>query len=157
TAQSARRLIGSTNSLPIRLAAENLPRDPQRSGMTVASIAAAIAMAASLAGLVRSFEGAWVQWIEQRFGSDVIVGGGTRFRLLAGPAMGAEVGQRLTALPEVGVVEPFRVLTIRLAGRPAFLQGMSPDVRGAHGGLAIVEGDSRTALEALKSGDTVLL
>jgi putative ABC transport system permease protein len=153
----ARRAIGSTGSLPVRLAVENLPRDPRRSGMTVASITAAIAMAASVAGLMQSFESAWVQWIEHRFGSDVVVGSGSRFRLLAGPAMAAEIGDRLARLPEVAEVEPFRVLTIRLGTRRAFLQSVSPDTRAARGGLMMVEGESTAALASLKSGDAVLL
>ena len=152
-----RRTVGRIGSLPVRLAAENLPRDPHRGGMTVASITAAIAMAASAAGLVQSFERAWVQWIEQRFGSDVVVGSGSRLRLLAGPAMAAEVADRLAALPEVADVEPFRVLPIRLGARPAFLQSVSPEVRAARGGLMMVEGDSTAALASLTVGDTVLL
>jgi putative ABC transport system permease protein len=159
-----RHAIGSAGSLPVRLAIENLPRDPRRAGMTVASITAAIAMAASVAGLAQSFESAWLQWIEHRFGSDVVVGSGSRLRLLAGPAMTAEIGDRLTALKDrdtgkhlVAAMEPFRVVKIRLGTRPVFLQSVSPDVRKHHGGLLMVEGESNSALASLQQTDDAVL
>jgi len=151
-------LVEHVSSLPVRLGAENVPRTPWRSGATVATIAAALGMAVTLASLVQSFEGAWMGWLEQRFGADLFVGAGARFRLLAGPPMSAEVGQAIAGVPGVASVEPFRVLQVQLAdGRLVFLQGISIDDRLAHGGLAMVEGDLSGAASALKAGAGVLL
>jgi putative ABC transport system permease protein len=152
-----RGLVTRSQSLPIRLAGDNLPRRPGRAGITVATIAAAFGFSVSIAGLVRSFEGAWSGWIEQHFAADLFVGSGARFRLLAGPAMAPELRDRLASIPGVASVEPFRVLPLELEKRPVFLQGISVDDRLAHGGLDMVEGDLATAAPALLDGTGVLV
>lgn len=152
------RIVQHVPWLPLRLGAENLPRTPWRSGATVATIAAALGMAVTLASLVQSFENAWMGWIEQRFGADLFVGAGARFRLLAGPPMDHDVGKTIATVPGVASVEPFRVMQVQLAdGRLVFLQGMSIDDRFAHGGLAMVEGRLSDAAPALQTGAGVLL
>jgi putative ABC transport system permease protein len=155
--QVARRVAGRTTRLPVRLAAENLPRGPTRSGTTVAIIAAALGMAVTLTGLVHSFEKAWLGWIDEHFGADLFVGSGGRFRLLAGPPMRLEVGDEIAALPGVDSVEPFRVLSATVGDQPVFLQGISIRERLARGGLAMVEGDLATAAPALHDGSGVLV
>jgi putative ABC transport system permease protein len=152
-----RRLVGSSRWLPGRLAAENFPRSPRRTGITLATIAAACGMAVSMSGLVQSFDAAWSGWIRERFAADVFVGSGSRFRLLAGPPMGPEVRAALAAIPGVASVEPFRVIPIEFQDRPAFLQGVALDDRLRHGGLDMVEGDLRQAARALRDGSGVLL
>jgi putative ABC transport system permease protein len=152
-----RRVTVHSYRLPVRLAVENMPRAPRRSGMTVTVIAAAIGMTVGLAGLVQSFEGAWLGWIDHHFGADLFVGSGARFRLLAGPPMDASVRATLAGVEGVASVEPFRVIPMRLGGRPVFLQGVSIDDRLAHGGLAMVEGDLAAAAPALRDGTGVLL
>ena len=152
------RLVRQVSSLPIRLGAENVPRTPWRSGATVATIAAALGMAVTLASLVQNFEGAWMGWLEQHFGADLFVGAGARFRLLAGPPMAEAIGRTIAGVPGVASVEPFRVMQVRLDdGRLVFLQGMSIDDRLAHGGLAMVEGTLSIAAPALKAGAGVLV
>jgi putative ABC transport system permease protein len=152
-----RWLTRRSTSLSLRLAADNLPRSPSRSGSTVATIAAALGMAVTLAGVVHSFESAWLGWVEQHFGADLFVGSGARFRLLAGPPMAEEVGHRIAGVPGVAAVEPFRVLRIRLGEQPVFLQGIALEERAAHGGLPMVQGDFEAALPALRSGRGALI
>jgi putative ABC transport system permease protein len=71
--------------------------------------------------------------------------------------MAAEVADALARVPGVAAVEPFRLIRIRLADRPVFLQGISLPQRLAHGGLPMVEGDLAAALPALEAGTGVLL
>lgn len=152
-----RRLTRRSRSLPARLAADNMPRSPWRSGATVATISAALGMAVTLASVVHSFERAWLAWVEQHFGAHLFVGGGTQFRLLAGPPMDEGVRRLIEGTAGVANVEPFRVLPIRLGDRPVFLQGISLRDRLAHGGLPMVEGDFEAAVARLRKGDGVLV
>jgi putative ABC transport system permease protein len=154
---AALRCARRTRSLPIRLAAGNIPRSPARSGATVATIAAAIGLTVTLIGLVQSFDAAWLGWIQHHFGADLFVGSGARFRLIAGPPMGEDVAREIAAIPGVDSVEPFRVVQITLDDRPVFLEGISIGERLAHGGLAMVEGDLTAAAPALEAGAAVLL
>lgn len=151
------RLARWSPSLPLRLATENLPRTPNRSGTTVSTIAAALGMAVTLAGLVQSFEGAWMTWLEQHFGADLFVGSGARFHLVAGPPMANDVRRAMARIPGVASIEQFRVIPIRLDDRVVFLQGISVDDRLKHGGLAMVEGDLAAAAPSLSAGTGVLL
>ncbi len=155
--RAMQRLTRSSSWLPLRLAAENLPRAPRRTGTTVATITAALGMAVTLAGLVHSFERSWMSWLEHHFGGDLFVGSGARFRLLAGPPMGPDVAALLGQVTGVASVEPFRVVPLRLGDRPAFLQGISVQDRLLRGGLPMVEGDLATAAPTLQDGTGVLV
>ncbi len=152
-----RRLTRRSLRVSLRLAAENLPRAPGQGGATVAIIAVATGMAVATACLVRSFEQAWLGWLEQHFAADLFVGSGDRIRLLAGPSMAPAVADALAAIPGVAAVEPFRVLPFRIGDRPTFLQGISVADRSARGGLAMVEGSFAAAAPSLLDGTAVLL
>jgi putative ABC transport system permease protein len=151
------RLGRRSGSVVLHLAMESVARSPRRGGAMVATVAVGLGMVVQFTGLVQSFERAWVTWIEQHFGADLFVGSGARVRLMAGPPMSRAVRARLEEVPGVASVEPFRVLRIRLDDRPVFLQGLSLDDRLAHGGLAMVAGDVRTAAAALRAGTGVLV
>lgn len=141
----------------VRLAAENLPRTPSRGGATVATIAAALAIAVTLACLVESIESAWLAWIREHFAADLLLGSGGRVRILAGPPISLQVGDEIARIPGVSRVEPFRVVPIRIGDRPAFLQGVSIPDRLARGGMPMVDGDFASAAPALEAGRGVLL
>jgi putative ABC transport system permease protein len=155
--RAMQRLARASSWLPLRLAAENLPRAPRRTGTTVATITAALGIGVTLAGLVHSFEHSWTSWLEHHFGGDLFVGSGARFQLLAGPPMGPDVAALLAEVPGVASVEPFRVVPLRLGDRPAFLQGISVRDRLLRGGLPMVEGELATAAHALRDGTGVLV
>jgi len=151
------RATSSTRRLPLRLAAIHLARAPARSGATVATIAAALGIASALAILVESFQGAYLQWVEQHFAADLFVGSGGRVRLLAGPPIGPGVTDVIRSIDGVASVEPFRVIRIRLGDRTVFLQGISVADRLARGGLPMVEGTLEAAAADLENGTAVLL
>ena len=151
----ARRWLSSHLPLPAALAAENLPRSPGRSGGTVATIAATMGIAVTVAILVQSHDRMSLGWIEQHFGADLFVGSGSRVRLMAATPMRSEFGDQIAELPGVESVEPFRTVQIDLNGRPVFLQGLSLEDRLAHGGLPMIEGTLEDALEGLAAGDGV--
>src|SRR4029450_3131531 len=71
------RLVSGARWLPGRLAAENFPRSPRRTGITLATIAAACGMAVCMTGLVQSFDAAWSAWVPEHFAGDVFVGSGS--------------------------------------------------------------------------------
>ena len=143
--------------LPVLLAAQNLPRQPGRSGGTVATIIATMSLAVVVVTLVCSFEAGWVGWIEQHFGADLFVGRGSRVRLIASTPMGREIGLKLAALPGVESVEPFRSKRIAFNGSPIFLQGVSVDQRLRRGGLPMIEGTFAAAADGLRKGTEVLV
>lgn len=151
------RLTRRLPAVAPRLAAASLPRTPGRSGSTLAMIVAAVAIAMNLAGLVVSFQHAWLGWLEQHFAADLMVGGGGRVRLMAGPPIARDVADEISHVPGVAAVEPFRVIRMRLGDRPVFLQSVSVQDRLAHGGLPMVEGDLAAAAAALEAGTGVLL
>ena len=91
----------------------------------------------------------------EHFASDLLVGSGGRVRILAGPPISLSVGDEIARIPGVARVEPFRIVSIRLRGRPAFLQGVSVADRLARGGLPMVEGDFADAAAALEAGGGV--
>jgi putative ABC transport system permease protein len=151
------RIARRSRSVAARLAMASLPRTPGRSGSAVATVAAAVAITVNLASLVTSFQHAWLAWLERHFAADLMVGGGDRVRLMAGPAMAAEVADRIGNIPGVAGVEPFRVVSIVFGDRTVFLQGLSTAQRLAHGGLPMVEGNLAAAAPALEAGTGVLL
>jgi putative ABC transport system permease protein len=144
-------------SLPARLAAANLPRNPGRSGATVATIAVAMAIAVNVTGMVASFNNAFLGWIEQHFAPDLLVGAGGRMQLLVGTRLPDTLGAQLREVPGIAAVEPFRAAPIRLGDRTVYLQGIALDERLAHGGLPMVEGTLEEAAPALRAGTGVLL
>jgi len=154
---AARNVLADVLPLPGCLAVENLPRNPGRSGGTVATITATMAIAVTVAVLVQSHDQMSLGWIEQHFGGDLFVGSGRTVRLMAGAPMHARLGERLRETPGVLSVEPFRTIGIEVRGRPVFLQGVSIDDRLNHGGLPMVEGKLEGAVEALRAGTGVLL
>lgn len=78
------RVLRGGRSVSLRLAAASLRRTPARAGSTITMIVAAVSLAVTLAGLVKSFQHAWLSWIEQHFASDLIVGAGGHARLVPG-------------------------------------------------------------------------
>jgi putative ABC transport system permease protein len=153
----AHRLTSRSRHVPLHLAAIHLPLSPRRGGATVATIAAALAITSALAVLIESFRGAWLDWIEQHFAADLLVGSGARVRLLTGPAMAPGVADAIRSIDGVASVEPFRVLSIQLGDRPIFLQGISIPDRLQRGGLPMVEGTLERAAADLEAGTAVLL
>jgi putative ABC transport system permease protein len=155
--QAAAALVRRAPWVAVRLAGENLPRTPSRGGATVATITAALGIAVTLVCLVESMQTAWLDWVREHFAADLLVGSGGRVRILAGPPMDLSVGAELERVPGVARVEPFRILSIRVAERPVFLQGLSIPDRLARGGLPMVHGDFAAAAPALAAGTGVLL
>jgi putative ABC transport system permease protein len=154
---AARNVLAEVLPLPGCLAVENLPRNPGRSGGTVATITASMSIAVVVVTLVGSFERAWLGWVEQHFGGDLFIGSGPTVRLLAGTPMHSDLGDTIRDLDGVESVEPFRTMMVHLSERPVFLQGISIDDRLNHGGLPMVEGTFERAAEALTAGTGVLL
>lgn len=153
----AGRYVAQRLPVPAALAAENLPRQPGRSGGTVATIAATIAIAVTVAVLVKSHDTMALGWIEQNFGADLFVGRGERVRLMPSAPMPADMGKRIENLPEVEAVEVFRTIPIRLGEQPAFLQGIDVSERLRRGGLPMVDGSLEQAARSLVAGSGVLL
>jgi len=153
TGATLQQFAKRTRSLLFRMASDALPRVPRRAGMTVAAISAALAMAASVAGFVQSFENAWLSWLQQHFSADLFVGAGARFHLVAGPPMSLDIGAHIGAVPGVARVEGFRVIPAGVHGAQVFLESASLGPPG----LPMVEGSWEEARRLLDDGDYALV
>jgi putative ABC transport system permease protein len=94
----ARRLFG----IEARLAADNLVRSPQRTGLVIAALAAGVALVLQTAGTIRSNRQGLRDWVRDYIGADLIVmsgspvgGGGP------GSPLPAELAGKLAAVPGV--------------------------------------------------------
>src|SRR5262249_27321638 len=56
-----------------RLAADNLVRSPGRTGLVIGALAAGVALVVQTAGVIRSNRLSIDEWIEESFGSDLVV------------------------------------------------------------------------------------
>lgn len=144
-------------SLPVALAAQNLPRQPGRSAGTVATISATMGIAVVVTSLIASFESGWLSWVDRHFGADLFVGRGRSVKLIAGDPIPLTLAARIEGIPGIAAVEPFRTIRTRIGEAPVFLQGLSPEVRLARGGLPMVEGSLKDAAPAIQEGSGVLL
>jgi putative ABC transport system permease protein len=62
--------------LPIRLAADNLVREPGRTGVVVAALAAGVALMVETAGVLVSNQASFMEWVDQVITSDLFVTAG---------------------------------------------------------------------------------
>ena len=109
------------NALLLRLAARNLVRSLYRHAITVAALASALAMLASVSIMIYSFRQTIDRWLERRLVADLFVA----------PAANEIVGfenfipedfmKFLRSRPEVEMIDTFRYLTAGVNGEPTSL------------------------------------
>jgi putative ABC transport system permease protein len=97
----ARRLFG----IEARLAADNLVRAPQRTGLVIAALAAGVALVMQTAGTMRSNRQGLRDWMRDYIGADLIVQSGSSIGGQNRP-MPADLGKQIAAIPGVEAALP---------------------------------------------------
>jgi putative ABC transport system permease protein len=128
----------------VRLAGENLRRSVPRNAITVAALAAAIAMMVGLVVMIFSFRGSVDAWIERGIVADLFIAPAANETVGLGALVPPAVITWLEARPEVESVDTFREQTVAIsvgarASEPAL--------------LAVVKGAYRHNLTFLGGGD----
>jgi putative ABC transport system permease protein len=101
-----RRLLG----IEARLAADNLVRSPQRTGLVIAALAAGVALVMQTAGTIRSNRLALHDWVHDAIGADLMVTSGSPVGAGGqGRPMEAALGSQIEKLPHVEKALPIRV------------------------------------------------
>ena len=149
-APAATKRFGDTASARIplgilwRLAADNLRRSIHRNAVTVAALAAAIAMMAGLMVMIHSFRSSVDAWINRGIVADLFIAPASNETIgLSAFVPPAAIGW-LRARPEVAGVDTFRELSVQVAARNAPAQ---PAL------LAVVQGEYRHNLTFLGGDD----
>jgi putative ABC transport system permease protein len=127
-----------------RLAADHLRRSVHRNAVTVAALAAAIAMTVGLTVMIFSFRTSVNAWVERGIVADLFIAPASNETVGLGATVPAATIAWLRARPEVAGVDTFHETTVAMRIR---------DAAPMPGLLAIVEGEYRDNLIAL-GGDT---
>jgi putative ABC transport system permease protein len=158
-----------------RLAADNLVRSPQRTGLVIAALAAGVALVMQTAGTIRSNREALRDWVQQSIGADLLVSSGSPVGSGAqGRPMPEYLGRQLEQMTEVERALPMRslrhdygdtrILLMTFDGRAYYdvnLPRHTADLElykalGEGKDLAIVS-ENFAALHHVRRGDTITL
>ena len=135
--RAAMRHAGSSLLEPA-LAAGNLSRSLVRNSVTIAALAAAVAMAIGVSVMVFSFRQTVGSWLDQTLAADLFVAPAANRMAGASAFMPPEAIRYLEALPAVAAVDTFRELSLPVGDRTVV--------------VAVVRGNDRRNLQFL-SGD----
>ena len=130
----------------LRLALRPLRRPTGRHGFAAAALAVAVGMAVGMGVMVRSFESTVQTWISGNLRADLYLaplgsaGAASQHRLA-----GAVVDE-LAKDPAVLAADRFQLMPLYLRGQETFLGAGDFAVLGTHGNLAILSGESPSAL-----------
>jgi len=130
-----------------RLAADHLRQSIHRNGITVAALAAAIAMMIGLVVMIFSFRGSVNAWIDRGIVADLFIAPASNETIGLEASVPPAAIAWLKARPEVAGVDTFRELScsLQVVGRDA-----DPQVAR----LAVVDGQYRRNLTFVVGGDT---
>ncbi|MEM1167112.1 MAG: FtsX-like permease family protein [Planctomycetota bacterium] len=140
----------SGRALPPLLAARGVGRSIGVTGVAVAATALAMAMNIGLLTMVGSFRHAVLTWLDGRYQSDLYIAPALALEHRVPATLSPELIAAVEAHPDVaGPVMPYRHVNIELGGLPALLT--ATDLRRTLDGglLQLVDGDTRSALDAL--------
>ncbi len=105
----------TASSLLVRLAAENLRRSVQRNSITVAALAAAIAMMVGLVVMIFSFRGSVDAWIDRGIVADLFIAPAANETVGLGALVPPVAIQWLEARPEVESIDTFLEQSVQLS------------------------------------------
>ncbi len=109
------------NALLPRLAARNLVRSLYRHAITVAALASALAMLASVSIMIYSFRQTIDRWLERRLVADLFVAPAANEIVGFENFISGEFMNFLRSRPEVEMIDTFRYLTVTVNGEPTSL------------------------------------
>lgn len=122
----------------LRLALRNFRQSLRRNAVTVASLAAAIAMTVSIAVMIHSFRGSVTVWLERTLQADLFVAPAANTSVGLEHFLPPGIKEWLEARPEVGEVATFREFPI--------------EFHGARTTLGVLDGRSRGELDWVRRG-----
>ncbi len=131
-----------------RPGAAHLIRARNRTAMTVAGLAIAVASAVGISALSAGALTASDSWVSQLFASDVLVTSPVTQNDQVKAAIGSSAG--------VAQATPLRFLSETVAGASEGVAALDPAAYAALGGLDVISGDRAAALNALEDGPSFL-
>lgn len=152
-----------------RLAADHLVRSMHRNALTVAALAAAVAMMISVSVMIHSFRGSVQRWVERTLIADIYFA--PAINDIVGPraVLPAEAIDWVHAHPDVSAVATFREFPIRFRGEAVamavidgkargeieFLDGPQTEAASAFAGGAVAVSESFAKRFKVKRGDSL--
>ncbi len=122
TAASARLFAGALRRFHVwRIASRNLSRSVGHHAVTIAALAAAVAMLVSVSVMIFSFRSAVDRWVQRRLVADVFVTPAENEVVGFGSAVAPDFLERLRHLPEVESVDTYRDANVTANGQPVAL------------------------------------
>ncbi len=139
-----RRLLGG--SVNGRLAAHGLGRHPHRNGVTLSSLAIAVAMLVSLIIMIESFRATVEVWTHQTLKADFYAAPASRFIKGSRASISEDAIKTIRGVSGVAAVDGFRAIRLPWRGRSITLAAGDFRIVAERGRLLFLEGDSKETL-----------
>ena len=151
------RILAPLGGVQSLLAGRSLAGALRRSSVLVAALATAVAMMTSVGLMVGSFRETMLVWMDQQIRADFYLRPAGEAAIDRHPTIGEDVARAIEALPGVEAVDRFRAYTIRYDERPLTLAAGNVRAQMKFGRTALKEGDKADAIQAMLSGEGVIV
>ena len=149
-----RMLGGSANAW---LAAHGLGRHPHRNGVTLSSLAIAVAMLVSLIIMIESFRATVEIWTHQTLKADFYAAPASRFIKGSRASISEDALAVIRGVSGVAAVDGFRAIRLPWRGRRITLAGGDFRIVAERGRLLFVDGDSKETLTRARTrGEAII-
>lgn len=139
------RALGPFAGLTGRLSAVNLGASVGRHAVAVASLMVGLSMILSVAIMIGSFRGTVSDWVGQTLRADLYVSPLAQAGQIDSPVLSEPTLAKLTALPGVAAVGPYRELSVTIGDRLTKLGAGDLHFTARHAPLPFVDPDTRMA------------
>ena len=143
--------------IEVRLASDNLERNPLRSGISVATMIISLAAIFTIAAFVNSVRGSLLGWVDQMVTADLIVSSGARTAGTKNVPLSEEPLAVLVSIPGVQIVDLYRLVRATYQGRPILIESFSAAESAAVRQLPMVQGDAARTLREMGAGTGVVI
>ena len=155
--QGSRNLLQRVLGVEALLASQSLDAALRRTSVLIAALVTAVAMLVSVGIMVGSFRESVIDWIDSQLRADLFLrpavpAGADRY-----PTLSPDVAPIVEALPMVAAVDRFRAYPIHFHGLPVTLGSGDASIVRARGGFKLLEGDPRTAYDAMLHSDAAVV
>ncbi|CAN5617276.1 FtsX-like permease family protein [soil metagenome] len=148
------RRAAKVRALQPSLAARNLGRALVRNSVTIAALAAAVAMTIGVSVMVFSFRSTVQSWIDQTLAADLFIAPASSELVGASSFMPAETAKFLEGQPQVEAIDTFREVSLPWREKNVFLAV----VRGTHSSrFPFVRGDAAEILRRFREEPVVIV
>lgn len=145
-------------SVEARLASENLPRDPGRTGITAGALMASVALAVGFGAFTHSFTTSLVSWIGQTLPGDLFIIQSAKNAATSSRNMPMDPGfySRLKALPAVETVSRTRIVDVPFRGQNIKLVARDLILYERRARFQLREGEHHAVVQALRAGQVLV-